>query len=137
MSITLMFPSASLSTWSSTFPPQRPAFGELIRLEAALNQWGMEAHLAFLEVAKRDPEAARCLSSRKLYPQAVFFLQQSVEKATKSFGLWAKVVTEGEVKDAVGHDAWKVFSKIFGEFYGDWRSWLRPSRPSRGLRSPA
>ena len=90
----------------------------MIRLEAALNQWGMEAHLAFLEVAKRDLEAARCLSSRKLYPQAVFFLQQSVEKATKSFGLWAKVVTEGEVKDAVGHDAWKVFSKIFGEFYG-------------------
>jgi hypothetical protein len=46
----------------------------------------------------------------------VFYLQQSIEKATKSPGLRNKIITEAEVKEVVGHEAWKAYSKILDEF---------------------
>lgn len=52
------------------------------------------------EIARTDLEAAKCLFEQELYPQAVFYLQQSVEKATKSFGLLKDIIKEGEVKES-------------------------------------
>lgn len=75
----------------------------------------MRTDLIFLEIAKRDLEASKFLFGRKLYSHSIFYLQQAIEKATKSFGIWNKTITETDAKNAIGHKAWKVYSKIFNE----------------------
>jgi len=70
----------------------------------------------YLKIARKDLEAAKCLFDRKLYPQSIFYLQQAIEKAVKSFGIWNKTITEAEAKKTIGHRAWKVYFKIFDEF---------------------
>jgi HEPN domain-containing protein len=62
------------------------------------------------EIARSDLEASKCLFGRELYPQAVFYLQQSIEKATKSFGLLNDVIKEDELKH-VSHNPLKVYKK--------------------------
>ena len=62
------------------------------------------------EIAKKDLEAANCLFERELYPQAVFYLQQSVEKATKSFGN----ISEKDAKK-IGHKSIEVYKKLLEE----------------------
>lgn len=63
----------------------------------------------FLEIAKKDLKAANCLYKHKLYPQAVFYLQQSIEKTYKSFGI-LQGMTLDELKKKVGHFAFKILS---------------------------
>lgn len=75
----------------------------------------MRTYLIFLKIAEKDLEAAKYLFDRKLYSYSIFYLQQSIEKAVKSFGIRNKTITETEAKDAIGHKAWKVYSKIFHE----------------------
>ncbi len=71
----------------------------------------------FLEIAKKDLEAAKCLYDREMYPQAIFYLQQSVEKAAKSFALKMKMIEEGELKGrkGIGHNPLKIHKKIADE----------------------
>jgi len=80
----------------------------------------LEIHSTLLEIAKKDLEASRLLFDKKLYPQAVFFLQQSIEKAIKSYGILNNVISEGETRD-IGHRAWKVYRKIFSKLKEDMR----------------
>jgi HEPN domain-containing protein len=70
----------------------------------------MEAVL--LKIARKDLEASRILFREKLYSQAVFFLQQSVEKAAKAMGLREGWVSKEQLKHNIGHRAWKVFTEI-------------------------
>lgn len=72
----------------------------------------METHLILLEIAKNDLEAAKCLYDKKLYSQAIFFFQQSVEKAVKSFGIAFKIINETEAKD-IGHKSVKFYLNFF------------------------
>ncbi|MFA5771470.1 MAG: HEPN domain-containing protein [Thermoplasmata archaeon] len=69
----------------------------------------------FLEIAKVDFRAAKLLYGDRLYTQALFYLQQSSEKATKSFCLMSRLLDTGEVKN-VRHDAIKIFNKAFVKF---------------------
>ncbi len=71
--------------------------------------------LILLEIAKKDLEASKLLFSNGLYPHAVFYLQQAIEKAVKSFGIWYKIINEDEAKKYIGHKAWKLYYKIFDE----------------------
>jgi len=66
-----------------------------------------------LEIAREDLEAARCLYERELFPQAIFYLQQSVEKAAKSFGLMTGIINEDELKGrkGIGHNPLKINEK--------------------------
>jgi len=69
----------------------------------------------FLEIAKEDLKAANCLYQDKLYPQAVFFLQQSIEKSAKSFGSLIADMPLDRLKK-VGHFPFKLFSRLFLQF---------------------
>lgn len=71
----------------------------------------MKIELVFLEMAKRDLEAAKCLFERRLYPQAIFHLQQSVEKAVKSRGIREGIIKKDELKK-FGHDPTKIYVKM-------------------------
>lgn len=68
-----------------------------------------------LEIADKDLEAAKCLYDKELYPQSIFYLQQSVEKAAKSFGLVMGIISENELKgrEGVGHHPYKIYKKLF------------------------
>ena len=71
----------------------------------------MEGEL--LDIAKKDLEAAKILYNTGLYPQAVFFFQQSVEKTNKSLGLMLKLVKEDELKNYIRHKPIKIYGRIF------------------------
>lgn len=83
----------------------------------------MRTELVLLDIARKDLKAARCLFKERLYCQAVFYLEQTVEKATKSLGIYNKAITEDEL-EKIGHESWKVYTKILeqtkvkiGNFY--------------------
>ena len=68
-----------------------------------------------LAVARQDLDAAVCLYERGYYPQAVFFLQQGVEKGWKAFGYHHGTITPEEArrKDCVGHKGARVGKMAF------------------------
>ncbi len=70
-------------------------------------------------IARKDLEASSILFREKLYSQAVFFLQQSVEKATKVVGPKEGIIKASQLKNKIGHKAWRVFTEIclIGENY--------------------
>jgi len=51
----------------------------------------------FVYIAEKDLEASEKLYENKLYPHSMFFLQQSVEKTTKAFGLLTGFIEEQEL----------------------------------------
>ena len=48
--------------------------------------------ISFAKIAKADLRASNVLYTRKLYPQSMFYLQQSVEKSVKATGLLLSLV---------------------------------------------
>jgi len=62
-------------------------------------------HLAYeyAKVSDKDIESASLLYSNRLYPQACYFLQQSVEKTAKSYGLLMGSIKAEELIKDVGH----------------------------------
>lgn len=62
-----------------------------------------------LHISTMDLQASRVLHEKELHPQAVFYFQQSVEKACKAFALLTNQVTEKELPREVGHETIKIF----------------------------
>ncbi len=71
--------------------------------------------LILLGIAKKDLETSELLFSKGLYPQAVFYLQQAIEKTVKSLGIWNKIINKNEAKKDIGHNVWRLYRKIFVE----------------------
>ncbi len=69
-----------------------------------------------IAMACQDLEASAVLYEKKHYPQAVFLLQQAVEKSTKSFGLYFSIIAESDVKGNIGHLSVKIFEKSMKKF---------------------
>jgi len=61
--------------------------------------------LSFAKIAGTDLRASNLLYGRSLYPQAVFYLQQSVEKSVKAVGLMLSLVRpiKEDLAQEVGH----------------------------------
>ena len=76
----------------------------------------MKEETVFLEIAKIDLAAAKCLHSQHLHSPSIFHLQQAVEKSIKYFGISQKIISIDEAKKNIGHDAWKLYLKIFREY---------------------
>ena len=68
---------------------------------------GVELALAFTKIAKKDLRASEMLYEERLYPQAVFELQQAVEKGVKAVGLLSGIVrpTTEDLTSKAGHTA--------------------------------
>ena len=66
-----------------------------------------------LAVARQDLDSAICLYEQGYYPQALFFLQQGVEKGWKAFGYHKGVITLEQAmrKKEIGHKGSKVANK--------------------------
>lgn len=65
----------------------------------------------FLFMAMGDLDASILLYHRGHYPQAVFLLQQSVEKAAKSLGIFLSLITAEDTIKIVGHKPLKILEK--------------------------
>jgi hypothetical protein len=68
---------------------------------------GVEVALSFAETSKKDLLASRVLYAKKLYPQAVFELQQCVEKGVLAIGILSGLAnpTKGELVGEGGRQA--------------------------------
>lgn len=66
----------------------------------------------YLRTAIKDLKAAKTLYRYGLYPQAVFYFAQSVEKANKSLGLVTGYFTEEYLANKVRHDSTKIYEII-------------------------
>lgn len=72
----------------------------------------------FLQMAYENLESSRELYKIKNYPDSIFLLQQSIEKATKSFGLFSGFLDEKAVK-FIAHDLVCIFDIIHNHILND------------------
>ncbi|NLH78425.1 MAG: HEPN domain-containing protein [Acidobacteria bacterium] len=70
-----------------------------------------DASLRFLATAQQDLEAARCLFNHQFFPQAVYYLEQSIEKAFKSYAFFTNVIDERQARSKIGHKGLKIAEK--------------------------
>lgn len=65
----------------------------------------------FFDTAKSDFKSAKILHENGEYPNAIFFLQQGVEKLAKSYGLFNQIVKVEKIETEISHNPKKVFTK--------------------------
>ena len=68
----------------------------------------------YLKIATKDLEATKILYQNKLYAQALFYFEQSVEKANKGFALTSNKYSE-KYMIKVNHDVTKIYKDIIIE----------------------
>jgi uncharacterized protein YeeX (DUF496 family) len=80
----------------------------------------------YLDISINDLNAAKSLFQNKHFSQAIYFLQQSVEIAFKSFALFTNNLTEDQLKKQISHKSQKVFFRIaksnYNEFHESWEN---------------
>lgn len=67
-----------------------------------------------LQISKEDLKASKLLYENKFYPHAVFYLQQSVEKAAKSLLIALGLANYQEIKSYISHEVYKII-KLYEE----------------------
>jgi len=72
----------------------------------------MNVSEVLLNIAKDDWSASQILFEKKLYSQAVFYLQQSVEKSAKSLIIEMELSNIEDVKRYIGHDTIKIIELL-------------------------
>jgi|GEM_PF-3597926 len=70
-------------------------------------------------ISTDDLDSSVILHHRGHYPQSVFYLQQSVEKAVKSIGLLFGVISEKDLLKNVGHKPLEIYKKPVNKFSED------------------
>ncbi len=65
-----------------------------------------------LNIAKDDWSASKTLYENKLYSQAIFYLQQSVEKSVKSLIIEMELLDTENIKNCVGHNTIKIIELL-------------------------
>ena len=70
----------------------------------------MNLEIGFFETAKSDLRSAKILHENQEYGNAIFLLQQGVEKLTKSYGLITKAIQPNGVKK-ISHNPKRVFER--------------------------
>ncbi|NJD77928.1 MAG: HEPN domain-containing protein [Candidatus Methanoperedens sp.] len=71
----------------------------------------MNMNTDLLDIAKMDLHASEVLYENELYPQAIFYFQQSVEKANKAFALITNQLEEKDLLKEVGHQTVNIYEK--------------------------
>lgn len=73
----------------------------------------------FLDISKEDLKASKVLFKHKLYPQSIFFLQQSTEKLVKFIGLNNEVIGMHNLKKKISHKTSLIFKEAISKFRPD------------------
>jgi hypothetical protein len=69
-----------------------------------------------LKIAQQNIAASRLLSTQGFLPEAVFFLQQSIEKGCKAYGYFYGFINEDIVMKKINHQSPKVYSRALFEY---------------------
>ena len=77
-----------------------------------LNDKNIEHSLQFLKEAKTDLESSKILYDQRYYSRAVYFLQQSVEKACKSYYILNTQKNYKDIAREINHYSPKVFIEL-------------------------
>jgi len=93
-------------------------------------------YITFFEAARNDLKAAECLYNNGYYSQAIFCLEQAVEKIVKSIGLYTKLVTKEEFGKDVGHNVEKIYSRMVEKTREKWGDFIPipPLKPIKNRR---
>lgn len=77
----------------------------------------MELASAFYRTAETDLRVAKLLYTHREYPSAIFYLQQSVEKLSKAYGLINGIIKPDvdAVSRDISHNSKRVFTKQINE----------------------
>lgn len=67
----------------------------------------------WLNIAISDIESSRVLYKNELFPQSIYFFQQSVEKSCKYIGLTFNIIKENELFRNVGHEPERIFEEVY------------------------
>jgi len=78
-------------------------------------EFNVDEGLQLLNIAERDLKASKCLYSDKFYPQALFYYQQSVEKAFKTIFYSMGLFSYKEMKKDISHNPLNIFVLIGDE----------------------
>ncbi len=84
----------------------------------------MELIKEFLKIANKDLKSSKILYENLLYPQAMFYFSQSVEKANKAFALTTGNYTEKYIKE-IGHDSTTIHKNAIIETKNRYQNLLR------------
>ena len=68
--------------------------------------------IALIEIAREDLDASNLLYINGLYPQSIFYLQQSVEKIIKHIGLTNEIIEAKDLQKEIGHKTEKIFKRL-------------------------
>ena len=82
----------------------------------------MEKKSTLIEISKEDLKAATVLYENRLFPQSLFFFQQSIEKLSKHLGISNEIIEPGKLQSEINHKSLLIFSKLAkktGELVGD------------------
>lgn len=72
-----------------------------------------------IKISQDDLKASKILHSKKLYPQSIYFLQQSIEKANKSFALLTGISKDKEeLQSEISHDSLKIHKRALKQQEG-------------------
>ena len=71
----------------------------------------MNMSMELLNIAELDLQAAKILHENELYPQSIFYFQQSVEKTNKAFALITNQVEEKDLLKEIGHESINIYQK--------------------------
>lgn len=71
----------------------------------------MKMSIELRNIAELDLKAAKVLNEKELYPQSIFYFQQSVEKANKAFALITNQVEEKDLLKEIGHETIIIYQK--------------------------
>ncbi len=74
---------------------------------------------SLLFIALEDLDSSIILYHREHYPQSVFYLQQAVEKAVKSLGLFFEIVSERDLFRRVGHKPLEIYRRPISKISTD------------------
>jgi len=71
----------------------------------------MKLSKVILIIAKDDLISSHTLFRKGLYPQSLFFLQQSIEKANKALALDCGIIKPDDLHKEIGHNTYKIYNK--------------------------
>jgi len=95
-------------------------------------EFNIDEGIELLNIAEDDLKASRCLYSSKLYLQALFYYQQSVEKAFKTIFFSMGLLSYGEMKRDISHNPLNIFDMISDEEYSNKIARIKSNLPKIG-----
>jgi|Deesub1362A_J573_1020465.scaffolds.fasta_scaffold00802_17 hypothetical protein len=76
----------------------------------------LEESRRFVKIALQDFEASKILYRAKMYPMAIYHMQQAVEKYVKALALTYFGLNEKEIKRYISHDSPKAFIRLLKRY---------------------